>query len=406
MSKAGGITYLIKHGRAAMPTVTRTEMPRAKGVKRMEIGGLTSTTPPTASPTPANAPLNYGTVPDYVFVPGGMEIDERTGKPVWKSGRYEVRKAANTPAAAGATGSVGVPTGGGGSGGGGRDYVDQQTDYGAVIGDETASGKSWNELSKEQQGAYLDAVPGGRLAEKLVNGFLENTFVGKGLTALAGGLDSLFGRNNVDYQSGSANAARNWSSTLGYTPGQIAAMQDEDQRWSGGTPEGYDPAGDTRPTGYGPDGMGPPSSAAPSAADTQASIDSSVSESQANDARSAGGNYGWAKGGRIPHMAAGGIGSLAAHGGYVGSYAAGGRMLRGPGDGLSDHIPAVIGKGKPARLADGEFVVSADVVSSLGGGSTEAGARKLYAMMDRIRQNAHGTKKQVKKVNDKKVLPA
>ena len=114
----------------------------------------------------------------------------------------------------------------------------------------------------------------------------------------------------------------------------------------------------------------------------------------------------WAHGGSVPHMAAGGLGSLADHGGFVGSYAAGGRMLRGPGDGLSDHIPAVIGKDKPARLADGEFVVSADVVSSLGGGSTEAGARKLYAMMDRIRQNAHGTKKQVKKVNDKQVLPA
>lgn len=403
MSKAGGIAYLIKHGRAAMPTVTRTEMPRAKGVKRMDDGGL--------AVTPANAPLNYGTVPDYVFVPGGMEIDPVTGKPVWKSGRYEVRKAAATTPATGATGSVGVPSTGGSDGS--HDYANRQTDYGAVIGDETASGKSWNELSKEQKDAYLDAVPGGRVAEKMVNGFLEGTFLGKGLTAFANGMDSLLGRNNVDYQSGSANAARNWSSTLGYTPDQIAAMQDEDQRWSGGTPEGYDPAGDTRPTGYGPDGMGPPSSAAGSgaaaaqaAADTQASIDSSVSESQANDARSAGGDYGWAKGGRIPHMAAGGIGSLAAHGGYVGSYAAGGRMLRGPGDGLSDHIPAVIGKGKPARLADGEFVVSADVVSSLGGGSTEAGARKLYAMMDRIRQNAHGTKKQVKKVNDKKVLPA
>jgi len=68
----------------------------------------------------------------------------------------------------------------------------------------------------------------------------------------------------------------------------------------------------------------------------------------------------------------------------LGGYSDGGRLLRGPGDGVSDSIPAVIGKKQPARLADGEFVVPARIVSELGNGSTEAGARKLYAMMDRI----------------------
>ena len=53
---------------------------------------------------------------------------------------------------------------------------------------------------------------------------------------------------------------------------------------------------------------------------------------------------------------------------------------------MSDDIPATIGGKQPARLADGEFVVPARIVSELGNGSTEAGARKLYAMMDRIRQ--------------------
>ena len=63
-------------------------------------------------------------------------------------------------------------------------------------------------------------------------------------------------------------------------------------------------------------------------------------------------------------------------------------MLRGPGDGVSDSIPATIGKKRqPARLADGEFVVPARIVSELGNGSTEAGARKLYAMLDRIQAN-------------------
>lgn len=79
----------------------------------------------------------------------------------------------------------------------------------------------------------------------------------------------------------------------------------------------------------------------------------------------------------------GGLGSL-------GSYSDGGRLLKGPGDGVSDSIPATIGaKGQPARLADGEFVVPARIVSELGNGSTEAGARKLYAMMDRV-QRARG----------------
>jgi hypothetical protein len=79
-----------------------------------------------------------------------------------------------------------------------------------------------------------------------------------------------------------------------------------------------------------------------------------------------------------------------AAGGYnLGDYSDGGRLLRGPGDGVSDSIPAVIGKKQPARLADGEFVVPARIVSELGNGSTEAGARKLYAMMDRI-QSARG----------------
>jgi hypothetical protein len=73
----------------------------------------------------------------------------------------------------------------------------------------------------------------------------------------------------------------------------------------------------------------------------------------------------------------------------LGGYSDGGRLLRGPGDGVSDSIPATIGRKQPARLADGEFVVPARIVSELGNGSTEAGARKLYAMMDRV-QKARG----------------
>lgn len=88
----------------------------------------------------------------------------------------------------------------------------------------------------------------------------------------------------------------------------------------------------------------------------------------------------------------GGIAALSGGGMYnLGSYSDGGRLLRGPGDGVSDDIPATIGQNQPARLADGEFVVPARIVSELGNGSTEAGARKLYAMMDRVQKSRSKT---------------
>ena len=76
-----------------------------------------------------------------------------------------------------------------------------------------------------------------------------------------------------------------------------------------------------------------------------------------------------------------------AGGGHLGDYSDGGRLLKGPGDGVSDDIPAQIGRRQPARLADGEFVVPARIVSELGNGSTDAGAKRLYAMMDRVQRN-------------------
>jgi len=94
-----------------------------------------------------------------------------------------------------------------------------------------------------------------------------------------------------------------------------------------------------------------------------------------------------------------------ADGGMLGGYSDGGQLLKGPGTGLSDDIPATINGHQPARLASGEFVVPADAVSALGGGSTDSGASKLYAMLDRVRQKAHGNKKQIKEV-DEGALPA
>lgn len=99
------------------------------------------------------------------------------------------------------------------------------------------------------------------------------------------------------------------------------------------------------------------------------------------------------------------VGIAAAAGGSIGGYSDGGRMLKGPGDGMSDSIPATIGNKQPARLADGEFVVPADVVSHLGNGSTDAGAKRLYSMMDRVRKARTGNKKQGKEINADKFLP-
>jgi hypothetical protein len=96
------------------------------------------------------------------------------------------------------------------------------------------------------------------------------------------------------------------------------------------------------------------------------------------------------------------------HGGIagLGGYSDGGQLLRGPGDGVSDSIPATIGGHQPARLADGEFVIPARIVSELGNGSTEAGARKLYEMMDRIKASRKKAKNIAADTKAAKHLPA
>ena len=101
-------------------------------------------------------------------------------------------------------------------------------------------------------------------------------------------------------------------------------------------------------------------------------------------------------------MARGGISDL----GSYSDYARGGRMLKGPGDGMSDSIPASIAGKRPARLATEEFVVPADVVSHLGNGSSDAGAKQLYAMMDRVRTARTGRKSQGREISPQKYMAA
>ena len=102
--------------------------------------------------------------------------------------------------------------------------------------------------------------------------------------------------------------------------------------------------------------------------------------------------------GGLMSLAGGGISSL-------GGYSDGGRLLKGPGDGMSDNIPASISNKQPARLADGEFVIPADVVSHLGNGSTDAGAKVLYKMMDQVRRARTGNPKQGKQIKPQKFIP-
>jgi hypothetical protein len=123
--------------------------------------------------------------------------------------------------------------------------------------------------------------------------------------------------------------------------------------------------------------------------------------SNSGEGGGAAGEGGWANGG-IAALARGGQS-------HLGDYSDGGRMLRGPGDGVSDDIPATIGGKRPARLADGEFVVPARIVSEIGNGSSEAGARKLYAMMDRVqkaRKKSIGKGRVAVNSRAEKLLPA
>jgi hypothetical protein len=124
--------------------------------------------------------------------------------------------------------------------------------------------------------------------------------------------------------------------------------------------------------------------------------------------------YGFAMGGQIDDELGGDYSAMGMDQGNLQKglfgmgYAAGGtpRFLSGGGDGMSDSIKAKINGTQEARLADGEFVIPADVVSHLGNGSSKAGAKQLYSMMDRVRKERTGTKKQGRQINSMKYMPA
>jgi len=124
--------------------------------------------------------------------------------------------------------------------------------------------------------------------------------------------------------------------------------------------------------------------------------------------------YGFARGGQVDDELGGDYSAMGMDQGNLQKglfgmgYAMGGqpRFLSGGGDGMSDSIQATINDKQPARLADGEFVIPADVVSGIGNGSSKAGAKRLYSMMDRVRKERTGTTKQAKAINPAKVMAA
>jgi len=121
-----------------------------------------------------------------------------------------------------------------------------------------------------------------------------------------------------------------------------------------------------------------------------------MSSSYGGDDGSGLASYGGGNNNAFPLEGQYGIVKMADGGLSLGDYSDGGRLLKGPGDGVSDDIPATIADKQPARLADGEFVIPARIVSEIGNGSTDAGAKRLYAMMDRIQA---GRKKTIGKKN-------
>jgi hypothetical protein len=151
-----------------------------------------------------------------------------------------------------------------------------------------------------------------------------------------------------------------------------------------------------------------PMTIAPINYQTESKTDNTSTASQASAAQT---ETGAASGGSINDIVVGfGNDESSNYSGGGDVYAAAGRYLKGPGDGMSDSIKATIdhgnGQTQPARLARGEFVVPADVVSDLGNGSSDAGAQKLYDMMRKIRNQRHGTSKQPPAVKAEKAMPA
>jgi hypothetical protein len=285
---------------------------------------------------------------------------------------------------------VGMPGGGGGFGGGGggigstgNSDGSASTTGGPSIG--TSGGLSGTSIGNSAIGAMIGNIANAMEGVNLANMNANNNVAMVDMSQMSQAALAQAQANAIaaEAQAQADAAAANADAAT------AAANAVADGVGSSGMGEGS-VAGNAAADGVGSSGMGVgigEGSVGTSAGDGASSGDGGGGGGSSGDG--GGGSPGsagaYAMGGMLPRYALGGLGSL-------GGYSDGGRLLKGPGDGVSDSIPATIGrKQQPARLADGEFVIPARIVSELGNGSTDAGARKLYAMMDRIQKNRSKT---------------
>lgn len=355
-----------------------------------------SMTPPEKAPVDHYAPgsrlanVSGPQTIDYVYDPKTFRF-ERVSRPV-------------SPTPTGGPTS-GVDTGGGGGGGGDMSSDSTAGGFGYGMGDggvgaiglgQALSGLGLTGLG-EAIGNYGIGQLGAAESQAAADAATANSMsaVASDAAAFAAGLNAaaaagdLAGMNAGSFGSGFAG-----------TGGNIGDAS------TGGSTVGTD--------ALGPGDNASASADAAAAADAAAGAAGAAAGADAGSGLGYGGDSGY--GGDGPgaggyYARGGGIKQRYAYGGnsHLGDYSDGGRLLRGPGDGVSDSIPAMIGRRQPARLADGEFVVPARIVSELGNGSTEAGARKLYAMMDRVqraRRKTVGKGKVAKNSRADRYLPA
>jgi len=261
-------------------------------------------------------------------------------------------------------------------------------------GSSTPQRTPWDDMTIDQKAAYFAENPReAKVAHTIAGLFKDFTGIGR----LASYLDPIGTGERMASMRGVGLGPDGYMAQQNARAEANSRMPGFSPVWGGGLrgtigdqPGDYDGQG---PGGYGTTGLGAASGIGVGSTEGLNSYDvMSMSDSPA-------GGYSSPTAESLGYTgetyAYGGLASLARGGqSHLGDYSDGGRLLRGPGDGVSDSIPATIGNKRPARLADGEFVVPARIVSELGNGSTEAGARKLYAMMDRIQK---GRKKSIGK---------
>ena len=249
---------------------------------------------------------------------------------------------------------------------------------GPPAGGENSPNPNWDGMTAEQKAAFYDANPtfaaitqAGQKALDFIG--IRNPYE----SAIARGTESF----NA-FRGAPAIAGLSVDPETGLSPGELAGSPQQGQAKADQAEAiaiaGRQAASDDRENAR--EGI---DSYNPSGREGVGGFDASGGYNGSDVSGPADSNSPYASGGMTGY-AQGGLGSL-------GGYSDGGRLLRGPGDGVSDSIPASIGNRQPARLADGEFVVPARIVSELGNGSTEAGARALYKMMDRIQANRRKT---------------